>query len=331
MKNIFIVRYLILLRSSYWFIPMLMIGVSIGLAVAIIQIDSYYYLPENVFFNWISNIGPGGARAVFATIAGSTITVAGTIFSIAMVVLVMASSQFGPRLIPTFMRVGKIQFGIGLFVGTFVFCLLMLTFVPAENKGELLPVWGVLTGVVLGILAFLVLIMLIHEIATFIQAPIVAQRVSEDIVNTFERVYPARSDATDEKRDHLSENVSLPDDVALVSKHKGYIVSIDYPGIVELLAKHRAAVHMKIKPGDYTIPGQTLAMTGEGISDLPGLTDSLNNLIEFGHDRNLTQDAQYAIDQMVEIAVRALSPGINDPFTAINCIDKLGMCARFPE
>lgn len=302
---------------------MVMIAVALGLAATMVLLDQYYYLPDSALFNWISNIGPGGARAVFATIAGSTITVAGTIFSIAMVVLVMASSQFGPRLIPTFMRVGKIQFGIGLFVGTFVYCLILLTFVPAENKGELLPVWGVLTGVILGVCAFLVLIMLIHEIATFIQAPVVTQRVARDIIATFDRVFPESNDVQEKENTESTSAIERPDARPLRANSTGYVLTIDYKGTVALATEHHCVVHFKVRPGDYVVDGQIIGMADPGPQNLEGFRDSFCEEIKFGADRNLTQDARYAIDQMVEIAVRALSPGINDPFTAINCIDKL--------
>ena len=305
-----------------------MVIAALILAGAIVNTDQFLHDPESALFNWISNMGPGGARAVFATVAGSTITVAGTIFSIAMVVLSMASSQFGPRLVPTFMRVGKIQFGIGIFIGVFVYCLIMLTYVPAENKAELLPVWGVVGGLVLGICAFLVLIMLIHEIAHFIQAQNITDRVYQDIETTFSRVFPP------------IEEQLLPSDADTISSFEasgqecttlesGYIQTIDFDALVEVAAKYNCVIQLVPKPGEYLIRGQTLAWV-EPFGALENeQLEQVRSYVTFGRSRSLAQDAEYAIDQMVEIAVRALSPGINDPFTAMNCIDKLSSALGF--
>ncbi len=326
-RNFKIISLLLGLRTSFWFLPVIMVALSFVLAALTVYLDENYPLPAGAFGAWYDGIGAAGARTLFSTIAGSTITVTGVIFSIAMVVLTMASSQFGPRLIPTFMRTGSIQFGFGMFLATFIYALLMLALAPADAQGVITSHWSVVAGLLLGILSFLFLIFLVHEIATFVQAPNVAARVASDIRDTFERVFPVEQAPVEE--DWLSSWQGNYQATELHSTGGGYLRTIDHAGIANCAAKMNVRVHVKVRPGHHVIPGGPIATVFHSDNPEDAVMQGLLDCLGIGTDRTLAQDTEYAVDQMNEIALRALSPGINDPFTAINCIDKLGDALAF--
>lgn len=315
------------LRSGFWFTPGLMILGAIALVFIVISMDRHQPVRGEILGRWLADIGPAGARTLFSTIAASTITVTGVIFSISMVVLTMASSQFGPRLIPTFMRAGRIQIGFGMFLGTCIYALLMLALVPLGEGGLLPSAWSIIVGLALGILSFVYLVFLIHEISTFVQAPNVTARVAADIETTFGRIFPERASA-DESTATLSRWGSSSRQ-SLTALGDGYVQTIDYDALAGSACADGYHLHILVKPGHFVFRGATVAHCYGDDIDHQAVETAVWKGFRVGRNRDLAQDAEYAVDQMNEIALRALSPGINDPFTAINCIDKLGSALAF--
>ncbi|MGA6926315.1 MAG: DUF2254 family protein, partial [Desulfosarcina sp.] len=170
--------------------PALMAAGSIVLAIATITIDkSFLYNAETQPWLVYSG-GPDGARAVLSTIAGSMMTVAGVVFSITIVVLSLASSQFGPRLIRNFMNVKANQMVLGTFVATYMYCILVLHTANATEGARFVPILSVTVGVALSLVSLGVLIYFIHSVSESIQAENIISRVRHDLDKTIDRIFP---------------------------------------------------------------------------------------------------------------------------------------------
>jgi uncharacterized membrane protein len=321
------------MRSSYWFVPSLMSMGAALLAVALFLIDRKArerYLP---FLSDLYVMDAPGAQAILSTLASSAITVAGVVFSIAMLVLSNASSQFGPRLLPNFMRQGGTQIVLGGFIGTFVYCILVLTRVRATESGAEIPHLSVSLALLLGIFSFGLLIYFIHRVATFIQAPNIVENVGSRLIETFGRLFPeagTHGGGNDSSRD----GGPLPPDFGdrakpIPAPGNGYLEAVELDRIRETAERHGLLLHLRKRPGQFIVAGHALALAypAEAVTD--EIAAAVGKAFLVGRQRTLIQDAEFAIEQLVEVAVRALSPGINDPFTAINCIDWLGAALSF--
>ncbi|SHJ38274.1 Uncharacterized membrane protein [Rubritalea squalenifaciens DSM 18772] len=308
------------LRHSFWFVPSLMVLVALLLGYVMQRVDVYYYHE----LGW-ELTDPAGARAILTTVAASAITVAGVVFSITMVVLSSASSQFGPRLIRNFMRHPQTKWVLGGYIGTFIYCLMVAATVRGGDSGWT-PQLSVTTGGVFGVLSFGLLIAFVHHVFTFIQAPRIIQDVTDRLNETINILFPL-SALPESRRDALSAGVmgEVPGEFREVrSEDGGYIQAIGLEDILDWASENEAMVKIDFKPGDYLLPGEKLGVIWCESSQFDAGRDLVRREIMQGPERTDDQDVEFVIDQLVEIAVRALSPGVNDPFTAINCINKLG-------
>jgi len=316
------------LRASFWFLPSVLTCAAFLLALAMVALDETvkregWALPPGIYKG-----GPEGARAVLSTVAGSMISVTGITFSITIVALTLASSQFGPRLLRNFMRDTGNQIVLGIFLATFVYCLMVLRRVHGAHDQIFVPHLSVTVGVVLALGSLGVLIYFIHHVAQSIQAENVIAAVGRDLDDAIEQFYP-ETVGTSYKDDSASGSPKLPQNfereaVPLRANHTGYIQAIEGHGLMKLAKAHKLIVRLNYKPGDYVIAGSPLVHLWPSSRADEKLTDDINDVFIVGNQRTGEQDAEFAAHQLVEIALRALSPGINDTFTAINCIDRLG-------
>jgi uncharacterized membrane protein len=317
------------LRSSFWFIPSLMVVGAALLAAGAIHLDeSRLWLP-GIDGWWTFRGGPDGARAILATIASSMITVAGVVFSITIVVLSLASSQFGPRLIRNFMNDRSSQVVLGTFTSAYVYCLLVLRSFGADREGEYTPLVSINIGFLLALAGIGVLIFFIHRVSASIQANHVVAKVCGQLDESIRRLYPEKMGEADAEGG--AAETDLPDPVpgnpALVLRApaSGYLQRIDGDGLLALAGANDLVIHLGVRPGDFVTRGVALAKVDGNGPPADGVPDALVGLFILGPERTTEQDVEYAVSQLVEIAVRALSPGVNDPFTAITCIDWIGV------
>ena len=256
------------LRSSYWFVPGVMALVSMALAFTSRYMDDL--IPDAMWevLAWLHGIGPAGARAVLSTIAASAISVASLVFSISILILTMASSQFGPRLIRNFMNQGAAQWTLGTFLATFIFTLLVLASVPETAAVGDVPFLSVLIGLGLGLLSFAVLIFFIHHVAQMIQAPRVIADVTSRLAASIERLLPEDGKESDRYAD--SDGDGPPqhfdqDAQELRARASGYIQAVDLKDLVELAAKRDGYVVTRRRPGQFVnredVVGQLAAST----------------------------------------------------------------------
>lgn len=316
------------LRGTYWAVPSAMAVAAVGLSVGMIQLDEAATASLLDRLSWVYTGGPEGARAVLSTIAASMITVAGVTFSITIVALTLASQQFGPRLLRNFLRDPGNQVVLGTFVSTFIYCLLVLRTVRGGDDAEFVPHLAVTVGVLLAMLSLGVLIFFIHHVATSIQASRIIANVAEDLEGAIDRLFP---DTIGEDSAAADLGGASPDDSDTVEEGArevratttGYVQAIDAEGLMEVARAQNVVVRVRARPGAFVRKGQALLTVGETPFHRERDDKALQKAFIIGSDRTGTQDVTFFIDQLVELAVRALSPGINDPGTARLCIDRL--------
>lgn len=312
-----------ILRTSYWFIPAGLGLAAIALSIVTVAID-HSIREQGAWKDWTYTGGPEGARAVLATIAGSMITVAGVVFSITIVALSLASAQFGPRLLRNFIRDRRNQVVLGTFTATFLYCLLILRTVRGLDHQEFVPSVSVTVGILLAITNLGILIYFIHHVAISIQATSVIRSVSDELRETIDRLWP------DELGDEPPETceVDMPFEqeqaVAVLAQASGYVDAIEDSLLIRLAAEHGLVIRLAHRPGHFAVERSPLAWVWPPDRMNGDIAKKLNQAFVLANHRTPFQDVEFAIDQLVEIAIRALSPGINDPFTALNCIDRLG-------
>jgi uncharacterized membrane protein len=316
------------LRDSFWFVPTLMVAAAIGLSFGMIRLDKA--TAEQTWITslgWTFSRGPEGSRAVLSTVAASMMTIASVTFSITVVALQLASTQFGPRLLRNFMRDRGNQVAIGTFIATFTYCLLVLRTVNGTDAEPFVPHISVTVGLLLALASLGVLIYFIHHAAESIQAERVIGEVSRELERAIDRLYPERLGENPSQPPQFDENATALAKTAprtIASPASDYLQSIDVDRLLSLAQQHNLVLTLVQRPGKFCFKGGKLldARPRERVDD--SVREPLQECFYFGSRRTLVQDIEYAIDQLVEVAVRALSPGVNDPFTAVNCVDRLG-------
>lgn len=318
------------LRTSYWFIPAILTIGAIALSFLTVHIDTMVNAKWARATGWIWAGGPEGARSVLATIAGSTITVAGVVFSITIVALTLASSQYGPRLLRNFMGDRPTQFVLGVFVSTFLYCLLVLrTIRGSDVAAKFVPFLSVTCGLVFAVISVGFLIFFIHHVSSSILAENLIARVASELRASADRLFPdSLEDDEDESAsgwESAEEKATMKTEAhAINAPRSGFIQAVDVEYLFEAANRERLLVKLERRPGDFVAEGSLLAEVWPKEKAGKDISVAVNNAFYLGRQRTPTQDVEYSIDQLVEVAVRALSPGINDPFTAMTCIEWLG-------
>jgi uncharacterized membrane protein len=311
------------LGRSFWFVPALMALGALGLALLMVQVDAALRALQPRWMAVLYIEDPSGARSVLATLAGSQITVAGVLFSVTILVLNMASAQFGPRLIPNFMRQGATQIVLGIFVGSFIYSLAVLSMIRG-GRPPFIPQAAVALGLVFGVVSFGVLVYFLHRVAVFIQAPRIVDDVARRLEKSILEAFPARDPARPVTAHAAQEAGATFDGPTLVSRRAGYVQGIDVDSLLETARRHDGRIRLLVAPGQYVAEGDPLARLAGGLADAEQAPHTIRVAIVLGPQRTQTQDPAFGVYQLVEIGVRALSAGINDPFTAVSCVDRLG-------
>ncbi|EQB39073.1 hypothetical protein M947_07890 [Sulfurimonas hongkongensis] len=327
-----ILKYWDSIRSSFWFIPITMAIGSMVLAFVALSIDISMTEWLRSAFNWRFTGSVEGSSAVLGTIAGSMITITGVVFSMTLVALSLASSQFGPRMLRNFMRDTTTQVVLGTFIATFIYSLIVLRNIRhTEETIVFTPHFSVSLGVTLAVVSLGVLIYFIHHVSISVQANEIVMRVSKELLEGIESLFleekEAEQDSTEMPRgsyDNGFLKVFERDAYPVDATQDGYLQFIDYDALLTLAKQENVVLELKRRPGHYAVAGRPLVMVwpAERVDDQ--LIVQLIAAFTLGNQRIPRQDIECTINQLVEIAVRALSPGINDPFTAMTCVDRLG-------
>lgn len=314
------------LTATLWFIPALCALFGGLLGAALVAVD--YYAGSRVYFPHFLDVQPSGARDMLAVVAGSMITVAGTVFSITIVALTLASTQFSPRILRNFMRDAGNQIVLGAFVGIFAYCIVVLRTIRengADEGGNFVPSVAVAFGVLFGLSGIGFLIYFIHHVATTIQATSIISQIADETVREIKENYAFEYDAKQYDA-QVVKSLAEKKWIKIPSAETGYIQNADTTALFELARRDDLIVQMRRRVGEFTIKGLPLlqiAPRNEGFNPAGDLIAEFNEAYDIGNFRTVEGDVAFGLRQIVDIALKALSPAINDTTTALSCIDYL--------
>ena len=310
------------IRSSYWFVPSIMALAAVLLGAGMIWLDVRLGTSWMEGVSWHQQMGVAGAREVLSIIAGSMITVAGVVFSITMVALSHASTQFGPRVLTNFMSDRGNTVTLGTFIATFLYCLMVLRTIRG-GEDDFVPQLSVVGALLLAACSIAVLIYFINHVSQSIHISHVVARIGEQLVEDASKRFP---DLIGHEPDAPRVPPPLPDSAwgTVRSREKGYLQAIDQEQLMKIATKRDVVIRLRYRPGDFVMEGRGLADVSPASEVDDELGHALRGCFTAGRKRTPESDIMFLVSELVEIAARALSPGVNDPMTAITCLDWLG-------
>lgn len=310
-------------RDSLWFLPGTFTVFAAVTAFALTQAELRGAFDVEVLRSWVFGGGVDGARGMLQAIAGGLITVIGVVFSVTIVALQLASSQFTPRVLRNFTSDRGNQLVLSVFIGTFTYTLLVLRTVRSASDGEspFVPRVAVTLAVLLVLVSIGFLIFFINHSARSIQVAAILDRVAARTLGQVHRQFPERMGHADD---------AVPDPgvpgrewATVTADAAGYLQVVDGRGLFRLGEGGGMLIAMEPELGDFVLPGQALAR----VSPPGALDDEVRGRVRqafvLGSERTPGQDTAFGLVEIADIAVKALSPGINDPTTALQCIDRL--------
>ena len=322
------------LRESFWFVPALFCLAGGAAAQGLVAVDRR--LPDDIGF---IQVGASGSRDLLGAIAGSMLAVASTTFSITIAVLALSSSTYGPRLVRNFMADRSNQVVLGVFVSTFLYALLVLRSVRADGDDRLgfVPHLAVSVAVLFAVVAIGVLVYFIHHISDSIQVTTLARRVREELHACVDRLYPEEMGAGSRARERAPDEDNVLADVArdgipVPAPGNGYLQGLDEDELISLAVARDVIVLLRTRPGEYVVEDQQVALLWPAAHVDADTVPAVLDTLRIANVRNPNGDVDFAVQQLEEMAVRALSPSTNDPYTAINALDDLSTgLARMAE
>ncbi|HYR07989.1 MAG TPA: DUF2254 domain-containing protein, partial [Longimicrobium sp.] len=304
-------------RDSLWFLPCVMTLAGAVLAVVVTQAEQRGAFDGEMLRSWVFSGGVDGARGVLEAIAGGLITVTGVVFSVTIVALQLASTQFTPRILRNFTADRGNQLVLGVFIGTFTYTLLVLRTVRSADDGEspFVPRVAVTLAVVLVLVAIGFLIFYINHSARSIQVAAILDRVARRTIGDVRRLFPEQIGHADEAAPADPRQPDQPS-VTVTAQRAGYLQAVDGRSLFRLGKGRRLVIAMEPHIGDFVVPGQAIATISP-----PGEVDEevfrqVRKAFLLGPERTPEQDVEFGIVEISDIAIKALSPGINDPTTA---------------
>ncbi|MTW22067.1 DUF2254 domain-containing protein [Allochromatium palmeri] len=313
------------MRSSFWFVPALMVVDAVVLAILLITLETTLDLHLVAHWPLLFGAGAAGARGLLTTVASSMITVAGLVFSITLVALSLTSSQYSSRVIRNFMRDRVNQWVLGVFLGIFAYCLVVLRTIRDGAEGAFVPTLAVLVGLLLAFVGIAVLIHFIHHIATSIQASSIVATAAQETLAAVDHLFPEALEADDDEGtdDTLASALAGQPWLVVPADKTGYIASLDLDALPDVARTLETLLRMEHGVGDFVVAGTPLvSLLDPGDLD-EATTARLNALYVISRQRTVEQDVAFGIRQIVDVAMKALSPGINDTTTAVMCVDYL--------
>ena len=316
------------LNSNYWFYPALFSVIAALLALGLVWVDRNGLAEFLNGVDWIIPARPQGASNMLTVIAGSMIGVASTVFSITIAAVAYASGAYGPRLLTNFMEDKGNQLSLATFISTFVYALVVLRAVRREDEISptaadaaatslpgFVPQLSLLVGLGLMAASIGVLVFFLNHIPASIRINTVLEGIGKRLLKGIEETYP--------EQDKGLPVTNSPGGIPVLADRTGYVQLIAFESLARLARKSEGRVALSVRTGDFVHPGMAIAeLCDVDLTD--ELAEDLRDKFTFGATRTPEQDLQFLIDELVEIGLMALSPGINDPFTAITALHWLG-------
>jgi uncharacterized membrane protein len=273
--------------------------------------------------SWLTMGSIDDARAILSAMMGAVATVLALIFSVALLVLSMVSTLFGPRLLYRFLQDWVSQFTIGLFMATFVYICLVFLVTHQNAESTFIPQISLITSWVLVVVSFGFLVYYSHRVAKSIQNPDMIGAIVDDLSTAAGGAHllgPGEATGAEPKEESILQRAETGG--RILCAKSGYLQQIKHDVLVEGARRVDALIVLRFRPGQFILRGEELAAVVPA-TKLPWLKPTIDFGVEIGRHRTLTQDSEFGIAQVVEIAIRALSPAINDTFTGVACVDWL--------
>ena len=312
------------LRTNLWLVPGIEVLAAIALFAITLSLDRAAYHNGVGLPSWIISGSADAARQILAALAAAIITVVGVVFSIILVTLTLASTQFGPRMLRNFIRDRGTQLTLGTFVATFVYDMLVLVSIGPGPRGVFVPHISVTVTLALMVADLAVLIYFIHHTATSIQLPQVIASIAHDLSEAIDVQGGYDTAAGVEAGPAGAELARYMQSAGGVVRApvSGYLQFIRHRVLVQIVGEADAVIALSYRPGHFIVQGHPFATVWPPAA-AGRVTEALGLAHITGPNRTLTQDISFGIDQLVEIAIRALSPAVDATFTALTCIDWL--------
>ena len=311
--------------DTFWIVPGTMVVGGILLALGLLHLDRSGLVPDRLIHSaWLYDGGGTGARTLLGAVASSTIGVAGTVFSITIAALSLAAGQMGPRLLRNFTKDRGNQATLGTYLGTFSYALVVLRSVRTESEGAFVPHLSLSVAILLAFVCVATLVFFVNHMAGRINVDTVIELVSLDVADAVGRL------TIDAPGPAAPPDSTWRDATPVSDNRRGYLQQLDEEGLAAWAAERGACIRLLVRPGDYIFPGAPIALATWKVD---GIEDAIHDATVLGPQRVSSSDLEFALRQLVEVAVRALSPGINDPHTAMSVLDRLGaaLCDLAPR
>lgn len=315
------------LRVSFWFAPAVFSLAAVVLARFLYWLDGA--IPNELLQGspFVISGSVDEARVMLVSIATTVLATAGVVFTLLTLPLSTVAAQYGSRLLRVFLGDRTTQFVLAVFVGTFVYCISAATNIaPTEIEPEA-PQLTATVGLLLMLAAFGTLILLVQHISTMLQAPNIAAAAGAELLDVVGVENPGEAghaDSSIQAGSNSSITMIEAEAYTIRARRVGYIQTLDPEILLTMTREKDLLVRLLHKPGDYVWEGEKVALVWPASRFNEQLESQLRKSVRIGNQRTPTQDVECAINQLVEMAVRAMSPAINDPFTAITCLDHIG-------
>ena len=335
------------LLGTLWFVPAAIVAGSLALAAGMVELSAH--VDDEALARWprVFGASAGSSRSILSAVAGGMITVAGLTFSLTMIAATQASSQFTPRVLRTFLGDRANQLALGTFVGIFTYCLVVLRTIrsPDDDGARFVPSLAVVLGIALAVLGVGVLIVFVHHIASTLQASSIVARVTRETVRAVDALFPDAlgREAPDAVARAAGAAAAVTAWHPVPARASGYVQRVDEDRLLRAAHEAGRLVRMDRGVGDYVVEGRPVASVaadaGAGglrpgaergvpapapTADPEALAERVADAFRVGEYRTVEQDAAFGVRQLVDVALRALSPGVNDTTTAASCVDYLG-------
>ncbi len=307
------------LSTSLWFLPALMTvaAVAFGALAARLHVPPAM-MPASAW--WLNTGTAADASRLLSSLLTALVTMATLAYSITMVVLTLAAGQLGPRLIRSFMSDRRTQFMLGVYLGSIAYFVWVLRILRADMPEPSVPHLAVTFATLLFLLSVFTLVLFIHHLARSIVSDTVIARVGTQLDHEICRQLPERGPEDAEGTEAEPDTAGW---AAICLPRGGYVQTVAIQALVDAAAACDVAIVLEVRPGHHVLAGGRLGLVSHAGALEKGLREAIQGSILIGAERTPVQDMEYSVRQLVEVALRALSPGINDPFTAIAVVDRL--------
>ena len=320
-KRAYLLKLLQDIRASYWFLPSILVFVGLLLATVMGWVDRNpsvvpFDLPDTLL-----DTQADGARSTLAVIAQSIIGVTGVVFSMTLVAVSFASGNFGPRLIGNFLRDRGTQWSLGILIATFVYALVVLRTVQDGTDGgivQFVPQYSLLVALALTLLCVFTLIYFIHHVPETINVSRIAASIGASLDHQIRQLVDENGDEDDKR-----EAPDRDPDCVLTAGEPGYIQTVNFDQLTKLAAENDWQIRLASSIGDYVTTRTPVfdVWSNEDVSDADA--SDIKECYAIGSGRTENQNPSFLAEQLVEMVARALSPGVNDPYTAMDCLNRM--------